>query len=147
VRRPNRELPDYLKRGLDVVFVGFNPGERSAHIGHYYAGRGNQFWNFLYESGLVPERLRPEQDRRVLEFGLGLTDLVKRWSRSANELRAEDFNNGAPRLERRLRHSRGLREIFRRRSAARLATPTRRGSPRIRSALHKRAKRKSYSPG
>ena len=61
MRRPNRELPDYLKRGLDVVFVGFNPGERSAHIGHYYAGRGNQFWNFLYESGLVPERLRPER--------------------------------------------------------------------------------------
>jgi double-stranded uracil-DNA glycosylase len=106
VRRPNRELPDYLKPGLDVVFVGFNPGERSARIGHYYAGRGNQFWNFLYESGLVPEWLRPEEDGRVLEFNLGLTDLVKRWSRSANDLRAEDFHNGGPRLERRLQRSR-----------------------------------------
>jgi double-stranded uracil-DNA glycosylase len=103
---PNRELPDYLRRGLDVVFVGFNPGERSSRIGHYYAGRGNQFWNFLYESGLVPQRLRPEEDQRVLEFRLGLTDLVKRWSRSANELRAEDFHHGGPRLERRLRRSR-----------------------------------------
>jgi TDG/mug DNA glycosylase family protein len=51
------ELPDYLRPGLKLVFVGFNPGERSARIGHYYAGRGNQFWNFLYESGLVPEML------------------------------------------------------------------------------------------
>ncbi len=85
-----------------MVFVGFNPGERSARIGHYYAGRGNQFWNFLFESGLVPERLRPEDDRRVLQFGLGLTDVVKRWSRSASELRARDFRDGVPQLTGRL---------------------------------------------
>ncbi len=91
-------LPDYLRPGLRLVFVGFNPGERSARIGHYYAGRGNQFWNFLFESGLVPERLRPEDDHRALEFGLGLTDVVKRWSPSANSLRAEDYREGAPRL-------------------------------------------------
>ncbi len=94
----HRQLPDYLRPGLDVVFVGFNPGERSARIGHYYAGRGNQFWNFLFESGLVPERLRPEDDRCVLEFGLGLTDVVKRWSNSSNALRAVDYRQGAPRL-------------------------------------------------
>jgi TDG/mug DNA glycosylase family protein len=99
----HRQLPDYLRPGLKVVFVGFNPGERSARIGHYYAGRGNQFWNLLYESGLVPERLRPEDDHRVLEFGLGLTDVVKRWSKSSSELRAEDYRQGAPRLTAKLR--------------------------------------------
>ncbi len=83
---------------MDVVFVGFNPGERSARIGHYYAGRGNQFWNFLFESGLAPERLRPEDDHRVLEFGVGLTDVVKRWSDSSNALRAADYRRGVPRL-------------------------------------------------
>ncbi len=103
---PKSELPDYLKPGLDVVFVGFNPGERSARIGHYYAGRGNQFWNFLFESGLTPEKLGPEADSRVLEFGLGLTDLVKRWSRSSSELRAQDFHQGLPALQRRLRDAR-----------------------------------------
>lgn len=92
------ELPDYLRPGLRVVFVGFNPGERSARIGHYYAGRGNQFWNFLFESGLVPVRLTPEDDHRLLGFGIGLTDVVKRWSRSANSLRATDYREGAPRL-------------------------------------------------
>jgi len=64
-----QQLPDYLRPGLDVVFVGFNPGERSARVGHYYAGRGNQFWNFLFESGLVKERLEYKDDRRTLEFG------------------------------------------------------------------------------
>lgn len=86
-----------------MVFVGFNPGERSARIGHYYAGRWNQFWNLLFESGLVPERLRPEDDRRVVEFSLGLTDVVKRWSKSASDLRQADFRRGVPRLKERLR--------------------------------------------
>ena len=86
-----------------MVFVGFNPGERSARIGHYYAGRGNQFWNFLFESGLVPERLTPEQDQRIVEFGYGLTDIVKRWSKSASSLRTRDYQRGAPFLHAKLR--------------------------------------------
>lgn len=99
----HRQLPDYLRPGLKVVFVGFNPGDRSSRVGHYYAGRGNQFWNFLYESGLVPEKLTPEDDHRALEFGLGLTDVVKRWSKSSNDLRAADFRKGRPELAAKLR--------------------------------------------
>ena len=89
-----QQLPDYLRPGLRVVFVGFNPGERSARLGHYYAGRGNQFWNFLFQSGLLPVKLDWEEDHRVLEFGVGMTDLVKRWSKSSSELRARDYRNG-----------------------------------------------------
>lgn len=95
-------LPDYLRPGLKLVFVGFNPGERSARIGHYYAGRGNQFWNFLYESGLTPVRLSPEEDHRMPEFGFGLTDLVKRWSKSISALNTEDFRQGIPALKEKL---------------------------------------------
>ena len=82
--------------------MGFNPGERSARVGHYYAGRGNQFWNFLYESGLTSIHLRPEEDHRILEFGFGLTDLVKRWSNSINDLDKEDFQLGVPVLKAKL---------------------------------------------
>jgi TDG/mug DNA glycosylase family protein len=102
----HHRLPDYLQPGLKVVFVGFNPGERSARIGHYYAGRGNQFWNFLHESGLIPDKLRPEDDYRILEYGLGLTDVVKRWSRSSSSLRAIDYHQGGPRLLAKLRQVR-----------------------------------------
>jgi double-stranded uracil-DNA glycosylase len=97
-----RELPDYLRPGLRMIFVGFNPGERSARVGHYYAGRTNQFWPLLFESGLLPERLGPESDHRMLDFGFGLTDVVKRWSRSANDLHARDFERGVPLLEEKL---------------------------------------------
>ena len=72
-----QSLPDYLQPDLRLVIVGFNPGSRSAEIGHYYAGRGNLFWPLLYESGLIPEPLTYADDARVLEFGIGLTDLVK----------------------------------------------------------------------
>ncbi len=97
-----RQLPDYLRPELRVVFVGFNPGERSARVGHYYAGRGNQFWNFLYESRLVAEKLEWKDDRRLLEFGLGVTDLVKRSSKSSNDLRPEEYRYGIARLNGRL---------------------------------------------
>jgi mismatch-specific thymine-DNA glycosylase len=112
LRVMHRRLPDYLQSGLKVVFVGFNPGERSARIGHYYAGRGNQFWNLLHESGLVREKLRPEDDHRVLEFGLGLTDVVKRWSRSSSSLRAIDYKKGTPRLLAKLRQARPCAVAF-----------------------------------
>jgi TDG/mug DNA glycosylase family protein len=106
VQAENRpDLPDYLRPGLDVIFVGFNPGDRSSRIGHYYAGRGNQFWNFLFESGLIAEKLAPEDDCRVLEFGIGLTDVVKRWSKSSSSLRAVDYQEGVPRLLAKLRET------------------------------------------
>jgi double-stranded uracil-DNA glycosylase len=35
-----------------------------------------------------------ETDHRVLEFGIGLTDLVKRWTKSSSELRAHEYRKG-----------------------------------------------------
>lgn len=89
-----RTLPDYLRRGMKLVLVGCNPGERSARVGHYYAGRGNQFWPLLYESGVVPEPLEHKDDRRLIEFGIGLTDLVKRATTGIEELDRQDFAEG-----------------------------------------------------
>ena len=83
-----RTLPDYLRKGMKMILVGPNPGDRSARVGHYYAGRANQFWPILYESGVIPEPLSYEDDRRMLEFGIGMTDLVKRPTRDRRRDRA-----------------------------------------------------------
>jgi TDG/mug DNA glycosylase family protein len=88
-------LPDYLQPHLDLVFVGFNPGERSAAVGHYYAGRGNLFWPLLYEAGLLPVALTYTEDWRIVDFGIGLTDLVKRPSRSSSDLSRAETRAGA----------------------------------------------------
>ena len=89
-----RTLPDYLRRGMKLVVVGFNPGERSARLGHYYAGRNNLFWPLLYNSGVVPELLEYQDDKRLIEFGIGLTDLVKRPTRGVEEIERHEFAEG-----------------------------------------------------
>ena len=71
-----------------------NPGDRSARVGHYYAGRTNQFWPLMYESGVIPEPLGYEDDRRIIEFGIGMTDLVKRPTRGIDEIERQEFAEG-----------------------------------------------------
>ena len=95
-------LPDYLQPGLRLVFVGFNPSMRSAAVGHYYAGPGNLFWPLLSESGLLPEPLTYADDNRILEFGIGLTDLVKRPTRSSAELSPGEARAGVLQLHTKL---------------------------------------------
>jgi TDG/mug DNA glycosylase family protein len=77
-----------------MILVGSNPGDRSARVGHYYAGRGNQFWPIMYESGVIPEPIGYEDDRRIVEFGIGMTDLVKRPTRAVEEIERQEFAEG-----------------------------------------------------
>ena len=89
-----RTLPDHLRKGMKLVIVGCNPSESSVRVGHYYAGRANQFWPMLYAGGVVPEPFDYHDDKRVIEFGIGLTDLVKRPTKGIEELKREDFAEG-----------------------------------------------------
>ena len=52
-------LKDRIAPDVRVLFVGINPGVRSAVTGHHFAGFSNRFWKLLFESGLVPEAIRP----------------------------------------------------------------------------------------
>jgi mismatch-specific thymine-DNA glycosylase len=74
--------------------VGINPSDRSARVGHYYAGRTNLFWPILYESGVIPEPLSYDEDRRIIEFGIGMTDLVKRPTRGIEEIERQEYAEG-----------------------------------------------------
>ncbi len=91
-------LPDYLAPMLDIVFVGLNPGEYSDRVGHYFARPQNAFWAALHDAGIVAETLTPRDDARITQFGLGLTDLVKRPSKSASEVTREEFHRGGEKL-------------------------------------------------
>lgn len=59
----------------------------------YYAGPGNLFWPVLYEVGLTPVRLAPADFRQVLDYGIGLTNLVKSKAGMDSVLRSPDFEN------------------------------------------------------
>ena len=70
------ELPDIVGPEPLVVFCGLAGAESTKVREHYYGSPGNNFWRMLHLSGLTPRQLRPEEDRRVVEHDLGLTDLV-----------------------------------------------------------------------
>ena len=84
------------------MFVGINPGTKSAAVGRHYAGPGNHFWPLLHESGLVSEPLTYQQDARVLEWGIGLTNMVARSSPSISDLSLDELRAGARTLRRKL---------------------------------------------
>jgi len=59
------------------VFCGTAAGPTSARLRQYYARPGNRFWPTLRRVGLTPELFVPADYARVLEHGIGLTDVVK----------------------------------------------------------------------
>src|SRR2546425_9852864 len=82
-------LDDVLARNLVVVFCGTAAGHRSAQRRAYYAGRGNRFWRTLAAVGLTPHELAPADCPRLLDYGIGLTDLAKDQSGSDRDLRID----------------------------------------------------------
>ena len=105
-------LPDYLEEGLDIVFVGLNPSERSVSAGHYFANPRNRFWAALNRSGLVDEEMTPQDDAGLLRHGIGFTDVVKRPTRRGSGLNAADFRRWAPVLKAKLLGYRPLIACF-----------------------------------
>jgi len=87
-------LPDYLAPDLSILFVGINPGLRSSEVGHHYAGPSNRFWKLLFDAGLVPYRMIPQDDGRLLEYGYGLTNLIAKPTAGIQELTRQDFLQG-----------------------------------------------------
>ncbi|TAH52214.1 MAG: mismatch-specific DNA-glycosylase [Chloroflexota bacterium] len=91
-------LPDYLREGLEIVFIGLNPGTYSDQRGHYFARSTNLFWRALYESKIVKKELSPQDDVRMNDFGLGLTDLVARVTPNIDSLTRDEFVAGGEML-------------------------------------------------
>ena len=91
----DKRLRDRIEPGVRVLVVGINPGVRSAQTGHHFAGYSNRFWKLLYDSRLVPEPVTFEDDDRLPEFGYGITNIVARATPGMNELRAEEYQQGA----------------------------------------------------
>ncbi|AHH96713.1 G/U mismatch-specific DNA glycosylase [Kutzneria albida] len=87
-------IPDVVAPGLDVLFCGINPGLLSAATGHHFARPGNRFWPALHLSGFTPVQLRPDQQRELLDHGLGITNMVARATARAEELSADELRAG-----------------------------------------------------
>jgi TDG/mug DNA glycosylase family protein len=111
VWRPTREevaaaegktVPDVIRSGLDVLFVGINPGLYSGAVGHHFARPGNRFWKALHGSGFTQRILSPFEERALLNHGLGITNLVERATRGAEQLDAQELRDGAASAEKKV---------------------------------------------
>jgi TDG/mug DNA glycosylase family protein len=102
-QRPSREeilaaagktVPDVIASGLSVLFCGINPGLYTAAVGHHFARPGNRFWPALCAAGFTDRLLAPSEERKLLDLGYGITNVVARATASANELTAEELLRG-----------------------------------------------------
>ncbi len=98
-----KTVPDVIGRGLRVLFVGINPGLYTAAIGHHFGRPGNRFWPALHAGGFTPRLFSPFESRRLLEYKLGITNMVARATARADELSALELRRGVRRLERKVR--------------------------------------------
>ncbi len=101
-----KRLRDRIEPGVQVLFVGINPGLRSAATGHHFAGFSNRFWKLLFEAGLVPEPITYEDDDRLPEWGYGITNIVPRPTAGIDELQPHEYRAGAQQLLRKIRKHR-----------------------------------------
>ncbi|KAK1056682.1 hypothetical protein LTR74_014739 [Friedmanniomyces endolithicus] len=101
------KLTDILEPNLVCIFVGTNPGIRTATAGHAYAHPSNLFWKLLHSSGCTDVRLRPEDDVNLPQwYAMGNTNIVERPSKDAAQLSKTEMAAGTPILEEKVRRYR-----------------------------------------
>ncbi|HET6404825.1 MAG TPA: mismatch-specific DNA-glycosylase, partial [Candidatus Thermoplasmatota archaeon] len=121
-------VPDVVAPALRVLFVGINPGVRTARARLHFANPANAFWGALHEGGLTPRRIEPAAQRELLALGMGITNVVMRATPGSADVTAEDVAHGRERLARLVREMRPAWLAFVGKEAHRMATGAR-GAP------------------
>ena len=95
----SKTVPDVIARGLNVLFVGINPGLYSGAVGHHFARPGNRFRKTLHGAGFTDRVLSPFDEHELLNEGAGITNIVSRTTAVASELDDAELLAGARTLE------------------------------------------------
>jgi len=91
-------IPDVIAPDLRVLFCGINPGLMSEATGHHFARPGNRFWPALHQGGFTPRQLKPAEQDELLDYRLGITNVVPRPSAKADELTRAELVAGGEQL-------------------------------------------------
>lgn len=87
-------IPDHIKKNLLILFVGFNPSIKSSETGHHFANPTNRFWKILHSAGITMEKFDSTEDYKLLDLGFGLTNIVARPTKGADEITAKEYEEG-----------------------------------------------------
>ena len=93
-----RTLADTVGPGMRLLVCGVNPSWYSADAGVGYARPGNRFWPAAMAAGIVTVDRDPVA--ALVGHGVGMTDFVKRPSRTAAEVTGAEYRRGFERVER-----------------------------------------------
>jgi len=99
----SKTVRDVIRPGLQVLFCGINPGLYTAAVGHHFARPGNRFWKALHEGGFTDRLLSPFEERELLQFGYGITNVVRRTTASADQLTKDEIIKGGQLLTAKVR--------------------------------------------
>ncbi len=97
-------IPDYLKEDLNLLFVGFNPSIRSSETGHHFANPNNRFWTILFKAGMTQWKFTASEDYKLLDFGIGLTNIVSRPTKAADEITKQEYEVGRGVLKEKIKY-------------------------------------------
>ena len=90
-----KTLPDVIAHDLDVLFCGINPGLYTAAVQQHFGRPGNRFWSTLHKAGFTPRLFHPSEQRELLKYGYGITNVVGRATVGAAELTVSELVEGA----------------------------------------------------
>lgn len=100
----DKTVRDVIAPDLRVLFCGINPGLYTAAVGHHFARPGNRFWPALYAGGFTERLLSPFDERELLKFGYGITNVVQRATATADLLTKDEIVAGGERLRAKVLH-------------------------------------------
>jgi len=95
-------IPDLIAPNLRVLFCGINPGLYSGATGHHFARPGNRFWPALYAGGFTPRLMSPWEKDQLLQYGIGITNVVARTTAAAADLSDDELRQGAALLRKKI---------------------------------------------
>ncbi len=99
-----RTIPDVIAPGLDILFVGINPGLWSGATGFHFARPGNRFWKAIHLAGLTDRVLHPSEQEELLRYRIGISNLVPRATATASELTRAELRAGGRALVTKVEH-------------------------------------------
>ncbi len=108
-RFSGKTLPDLISGEVRLLFVGINPGLRTAAVQAHFAPRGNRFLPALHRAGITDHLIdassgfAPADRDYLLRRGIGITNLVERATAGADELTASELVAGRRKLDRTVR--------------------------------------------
>ncbi|KAJ2084105.1 uracil DNA N-glycosylase Thp1 [Coemansia sp. RSA 988] len=96
-------IPETLRPGMDIIFVGINPGIVSGLKQLHFGNPQNFFWKGLFQSSLIPRQITPEEGHLLWdEWNMTIVNLIQRTTRSTNDLSRQEMRDAVPELCRKI---------------------------------------------